>query len=63
LPLIAAARAELAQRGVRTLVNTGAKPVTQAPRRPTMLDILVESLDANSTRRGSFSLSIRSVTA
>ena len=34
-PLIAAARAELAQRGVRTQVNAGSKPATQAPPRPT----------------------------
>ncbi|WP_421567163.1 hypothetical protein [Stenotrophomonas sp. PD6] len=34
-PLIAAARAELAQRGVRTQVNAGSRPATQAPARPT----------------------------
>lgn len=34
-PLIAAARAELAQRGVRTQVNAGNKPAAQALSRPT----------------------------
>lgn len=34
-PLIAAARAELTQRGLRTQVNAGSKPATQAPPRPT----------------------------
>lgn len=33
-PLIAAARAALAQRGVRTQVHAGSKPATQAPPRP-----------------------------